>query len=133
LWHNDDDGWPHALRFWFKPLIFCSISATKSSLNPLKNPPFITSHNADYVKLTLKHHPKHHQKTTTKNHPIFTSTLNLIPITSRLAKVSGSRKLKPTVLTANHNQDSKKALRQGGAFLFLGLLERVRQSTPPED
>ena len=53
---------------------------------------------------------------------MFTSTLNLIPITSRLAKVSGSRKLKPTVLTANHNQDTKKALRQGGAFLFLEIV-----------
>lgn len=87
----------------------------------------------------LNKHKKNHKQNKKprskppKHRPMFTSTLNLIPITSRLAKVSGSRKLKPTVLNANHNQDSKKALRQGRAFLFLEVLECVRQSVRPEN
>ena len=51
---------------------------------------------------------------------MFTSTLNLIPITSRLAKVSGSRKLKPTLLSANHTKTPKKPFGKEGLFCFQG-------------
>ena len=64
---------------------------------------------------------------------MFTSTLNLIPITSRLAKVSGSRKLKLTVLSANTTKTPKKPFGKEGLFVFRAFRVCVRQSTPPEN
>ena len=49
---------------------------------------------------------------------MFTSTLNLIPIPSRLVKVSGSRKLKLTVLSANTTKTPKKPFGKEGLFCF---------------
>jgi hypothetical protein len=52
-----------------------------------------------------------------ENEPILSSTYELITLASALVEVTGSRILKPTV-QAVYSEDSKKAHRQGWAFLF---------------
>ena len=59
-----------------------------------------------------------------ENEPILSSTYELITLASALVEVTGSRILKPTV-QAVYSEDSKKAHRQGWAFLFLGLSSLV--------
>ncbi len=55
-----------------------------------------------------------------ENEPVPSSTYELITLASASVEVTGSRKLKPTVQAA-YSEDSKKAHRQGWAFLFLGF------------